>query len=305
MKNPAFLFYANDFYTETRMMTPEERAAYIDLLIYQHKFGEIPNDLARVQLFVTGVSKQVLEQVLEQMFSKTPTGFKNLFLENTQKRTKNYVEKRKNAGKLSAFWRYASKKLSRNQYKKLKKCAEKKNLNQLILNEIEQNKQNAKQMFQHVFEHVLNKMLNTCLNNIYIENENENENENNKKGGLLRGEKETFVEPFAEKCSDFVDEKIFDDWQRWKKYKLEQFGFKYKSQSTEKTAYNRLMQLAGNNPKTAKEIINQSIANGWKGFFPLSGKSQPDNHEPGPKDFGTGVIIDKTKAKELLKKIKP
>jgi len=35
MKDPAFLFYSKDFYEGTRTMLPEERACYIDLMIYQ------------------------------------------------------------------------------------------------------------------------------------------------------------------------------------------------------------------------------------------------------------------------------
>ena len=37
MKDPAFLFYSKDFYEGTRTMLPEERACYIDLMIYQHQ----------------------------------------------------------------------------------------------------------------------------------------------------------------------------------------------------------------------------------------------------------------------------
>ena len=48
-KDPAFLLYSKDFYEGTRMMLPEERACYVDLMIYQHQNGGfIPNDVRRI-----------------------------------------------------------------------------------------------------------------------------------------------------------------------------------------------------------------------------------------------------------------
>ena len=63
-------------------------------------------------------------------------------------------------------------------------------------------------------------------------------------------------------------EKFNETWQEWKLYKLKQHEFKYKSDGTEQAALHSLTSLA-NDEKTCIEIIHQSMANGWKGFFNL------------------------------------
>jgi uncharacterized protein YdaU (DUF1376 family) len=73
--------------------------------------------------------------------------------------------------------------------------------------------------------------------------------------------KEVLKHPFSK---DFSKE-----WERWKKYKKAQHSFSYKYLDTEQTALNGLATLSGNNEQTAIAIINQSIANGWKGFVEL------------------------------------
>lgn len=75
MKDSAFLFYSKDFYEGTRMMFPEERACYIDLLIYQHQNGIIPFDLKRVSMFCNGIDIATLEATLEAKFEQTESGW--------------------------------------------------------------------------------------------------------------------------------------------------------------------------------------------------------------------------------------
>ena len=75
MKDPAFLFYSKDFYEGTRMMLPEERACYVDLLIYQHQNGIIPLDLKRVLMYCNGVDEATLKATLEAKFTKTEEGW--------------------------------------------------------------------------------------------------------------------------------------------------------------------------------------------------------------------------------------
>lgn len=58
-------------------------------------------------------------------------------------------------------------------------------------------------------------------------------------------------------------------WAQWKDYKKSQFKFQYKAVSTEQAALTDLMAKSRGNEQTAIEIIHQSIANGWKGFFEL------------------------------------
>lgn len=74
-KDPAFLFYSTDFYEGTRTMLPEERACFIDLMIYQHQRGPIPNDLKRVLLYCNGVDEATLKTTLQSKFKLTSEGW--------------------------------------------------------------------------------------------------------------------------------------------------------------------------------------------------------------------------------------
>ena len=58
-------------------------------------------------------------------------------------------------------------------------------------------------------------------------------------------------------------------WNEWKDYKKSCHKFLYKSETSEIITLNQLLKLAKNSEPDAIEIINQSIANGWKGFFEL------------------------------------
>lgn len=58
-------------------------------------------------------------------------------------------------------------------------------------------------------------------------------------------------------------------WLRWKDYKKAEFSFKYKSDISEQAAKTELINLSDDNAEIAIKIIEQSIANGWKGFFKL------------------------------------
>ena len=58
-------------------------------------------------------------------------------------------------------------------------------------------------------------------------------------------------------------------WQTWIGYKQNQFAFRYKETSSEQTAFNDLLKKSNNNKLQAIAIINNSIANGWKGLLPL------------------------------------
>lgn len=86
MKNPDFPFFSKDFYEGTRMMLPEERACYVDLLIYQHQNGAIPNDFKRLKLYCTGIEVETIEQVLKSKFKLTAGGWINVKLDSVIKK---------------------------------------------------------------------------------------------------------------------------------------------------------------------------------------------------------------------------
>ena len=66
--------------------------------------------------------------------------------------------------------------------------------------------------------------------------------------------------------------KIFlKQWEQWKDYKKKEHKFNYKTVQSEQAALLSLSKLATNEFE-AIEIIHESIANGWKGFFELKNK---------------------------------
>jgi hypothetical protein len=72
----------------------------------------------------------------------------------------------------------------------------------------------------------------------------------------------------AELNFDFVSEdfkSVFDQWIDYKRSRKEM----YKTQRSLETCYNQLLKFSGKNPAKAKDIIDQSIASNYQGFFPL------------------------------------
>jgi len=87
------------------------------------------------------------------------------------------------------------------------------------------------------------------------EDENEDINKEEKKG--------------AKKFNfDFVEEQFKDVFNSWLQYKKERKET-YKTQTSLEACYKNLKKLSGNNPETAKEIIENSFANNWSGLFAL------------------------------------
>ena len=67
----------------------------------------------------------------------------------------------------------------------------------------------------------------------------------------------------------FVSENFLLNWEKWKKYKSDEHRFKYKSEISENSALHELDILSEHNEISAINIIEQSIKNGWKGFFKM------------------------------------
>lgn len=96
---------------------------------------------------------------------------------------------------------------------------------------------------------------------------------------------------------DSIINNIDSYWEKWKKYKRDEFRFKYKSEVSENAAKKELLNLSGNDEEIAIKIIEQSIANGWKGFFELkedgrvkksNGATTEDIFTTVVKNFGAG-----------------
>ena len=73
-----------------------------------------------------------------------------------------------------------------------------------------------------------------------------------------------------------------DLWNVWIEYKKDEHRDKFKSKNTEQVALNHLMKISNNDIDIAKEIVNYSIANKYKGLFELKqkiNKTSNDKHK--------------------------
>lgn len=93
MKDPAFLFYPNDFLGGTLGMSREEKGAYIDLMLLQFNRGHMTKDMIG-QMF--GHDTERLWNVLRSKFKEDENGcFFNERLEQEQNKRKSYSESRR------------------------------------------------------------------------------------------------------------------------------------------------------------------------------------------------------------------
>jgi hypothetical protein len=67
----------------------------------------------------------------------------------------------------------------------------------------------------------------------------------------------------------FESEKFINYWEMWKEFKRKQFKFTYATPQSEQASLKDLVKLSGGDERIALEIIEQSMAKGWKGFFTL------------------------------------
>ena len=133
-KDPAFLFYSKDFYEGTRMMLPEERACYIDLMIYQHQNGFIPIEIKRILMYCSGIDEATLKATLKAKFKLTENGWLNSRLDNEVCARENYKSGQSESGKIGQFWKKAKKFLSKKDYDQLKYTLEKDFIIEFIAN---------------------------------------------------------------------------------------------------------------------------------------------------------------------------
>lgn len=110
-----------------------------------------------------------------------------------------------------------------------------------------------------------NTLSNTLPNTLYSRvSDTLQEEEEDKEEEKVEVKEEEVVNPFG---------KNFSAWEGWKDYKRTEHREGYKSPKTEQAALTHLYELARGNPQVALEIIQQSIANRWKGLFELKNKN--------------------------------
>lgn len=121
-------------------------------------------------------------------------------------------------------------------------------------------------------------------------NENDNDNEKDLK------EKELSNESPKKKGFDlsFVSpeyHKAFTEWLQYKKDRKET----YKTQQSLQKCYTKLINLSGNNPSVAQEIVDQSIASNYAGLFELKKSNKPTATQQAPAGVQLGYgerIVD-------------
>lgn len=70
-------------------------------------------------------------------------------------------------------------------------------------------------------------------------------------------------------------------WVEWKNYKKTEFKFNYKSIQSEQSSLQDIVTKSKASEETAIAIIQQSMANGWKGFFELKIKNNANSTHQG------------------------
>lgn len=158
-KDPAFLFYSKDFYEGTRTMLPEERACYIDLMIYQHQNGYIPQgDLKRVLLYCNGIKKATLEATLKAKFTLTDKGWVNKKLGEVISEREDYSQKQSVNGQIGQFWKKMKAFLVKKDYEQLRSALYSLPNDEIhkLVKDKEINKENAKAMLKAMLKHLEN-----------------------------------------------------------------------------------------------------------------------------------------------------
>jgi uncharacterized protein YdaU (DUF1376 family) len=101
-------------------MLPKERACYIDLMIYQHQHGPIPDDIERIAMYCSGIDEATLKATLEAKFKLSLNGWMNERLQRVILERKEFSSKQSLNGKVGQFWKKSKSLLSSAEYSQLR-----------------------------------------------------------------------------------------------------------------------------------------------------------------------------------------
>jgi hypothetical protein len=152
-------------------MLPEERACYIDLLIYQHQIGVIPLDLKRVLMYCSGISEAMLIATLEAKFIKGENGWYNDKLDEVINSRKSFSNKQSINGTVGQFWKKVKAMLTTEEYDKIKFFYSKKS-NEIIHKEILEKDLKNDVNIEAMLKAMLKQLENEIENEIIIPNNN-------------------------------------------------------------------------------------------------------------------------------------
>lgn len=261
-KDPAVLIYFDKWIASTNGIKAEFRAWYMDLLIYQYDKGGIPNDedtlagICRVLPSEYAKFTQMRTQIIAQKFTQDEDGMlRNAIMGDILRKRESFKEKRSRSGYIG------------NIVKELNKSGT------FTTIEVSTIKDKLKVCIDEEFEEILSiystkdyTHLRSHLRTLYIDvDEDVNVNKDIVK---IKKEKTKNLAKFENSVSSQIDPFVLI-WDKWKKFKKDQFKFSYKSEESEKLAKQELLNLSGGNPEIALGIVNQSMAKGYKGLFEL------------------------------------
>lgn len=245
-KDPAVLFFIDNWLTSTAEMDSDTRGWYLNLILHNYDKGDLPADLeklavlAGVKFSEYGRFTTVFESTLKQKFIfNTDTGrLQNPKASDVLKSREQFKDKRTKAGNIGVIIRLAK------DIKGYSKVADK---------------------------------LKTALYEVDVE-----ELENYKDISLLTdliaslsGEassKEKFDLSFV--APEFLQ--VFTTWLDYKKARRES----YKSEDSLQACYNKLLKDSGNNSLIASQIIENAKAANYSGFFPLKNSDNQTAKRP-------------------------
>lgn len=267
-KDPALLLYTKDFYEGTRTMLPEERAAYMDLLIYQHQKGVIPDDMERLAMYCSGCSVETVKRVLNQKFNQMVDGWSNTRLSEEMSNRKQSQPKKIAAATLAGL--ISKSKLNKKQREEIK--------SRFIIEKFIQDengeirpestiKEAVRFWFKTLVEQELNQPVNQTVKRKPIENVDENANEDQISD---KGAKSNSHEIMA---ANYLAEHSFPPefclaWMEWIKYKHDVKSFTYKSIHTMEKAMQEALKSCGQSFERTIDAINYSIGREWEGIHP-------------------------------------
>lgn len=159
-KDPAVLFYIDNWLVSTAEMEADCRGWYLNLLLHNYDKGSLPNDveklavLCNVRFSEFERFKHVFEHILKQKFELAENGrLTNHMTTDILKKRNDFKESRSNAGKASYVMRYFAKKYIKEFNNQDIKYFVKENFDYSI--DIK-NEQMLKQVFEHLFELYIN-----------------------------------------------------------------------------------------------------------------------------------------------------
>ena len=181
MKDPAFLFYTNDFQGGTIDMSCEEVGAYLRLLMYQHQHDKIPNNKERL-MRITGIfSEEKFDVVWEVVGKKFNQMVDHLVNERLKQETTKRTEfKPKKIASASLAGLISKSDLTKKQVAEIKKAF---TINDFVNYPIDEIKNMVREWFNQMVDHLVSH----SVSNIENENLNENIDRDKEKGGM--GEK--------------------------------------------------------------------------------------------------------------------